>query len=255
MSTLIVIGGTSGLGAQVIKQSAGFDNRIAVGLGGPTDPPVVRSVPSDITTLHMDVREEVHFQWLEDQVRETEKRSGTFGEGNMVLVNCAGINRIDYLENVQTSDWDELMDVNARSMMLTAQQFLPQLAHRRGTICNIISNASHMPMTSSLVYNATKGAAHIMTLQMARELTKLHGITVFGVSPAKIAGTGMSKYIDERVPELRGWTPEQARDYQLAGLLVGEEINPAVLGEFIAWILAKKERHFHLSGCVLPYGA
>ena len=46
-----------------------------------------------------------------------------------------------------------------------------------------------MPMTCSLAYNASKGAAHIMTLQLARELTKKHGITVFGIAPNKLKGT------------------------------------------------------------------
>jgi NAD(P)-dependent dehydrogenase (short-subunit alcohol dehydrogenase family) len=110
-------------------------------------------------------------------------------------------------------------------------------------------------MTNSLVYNASKGAAHIMTLQMARELTKRYGITVFGVSPARLAGTGMSRYIDDRVTGLRGWTKEQADEYQRAALVTGKEIPPSRCAEFITWLLSEKERHEHLSGCVIPYGA
>ena len=103
--------------------------------------------------------------------------------------------------------------------------------------------------------NASKGAAHILTLQMARELTKKHGITVFGISPNKLKGTGMSRDIEEQVMATRGWTAEFARQYQLNSLLAGEETDPAALAEFIAFLLHNKERHKFLTGCILPYGA
>jgi NAD(P)-dependent dehydrogenase (short-subunit alcohol dehydrogenase family) len=90
---------------------------------------------------------------------------------------------------------------------------------------------------------------------MVFNLSKRYGITVFGISPAKIAGTGMSRYIEEKVPELRGWTPEEAREYQLKGLVTGCEIPAAIIAEFIVWLLADKSRHLWLSGCVVPYGA
>jgi NAD(P)-dependent dehydrogenase (short-subunit alcohol dehydrogenase family) len=112
-----------------------------------------------------------------------------------------------------------------------------------------------MPMTTSLAYNASKGAAHIMTLQLARELTKKHGITVFGISPNKLLGTEMSKDIEDQVVKHRGWTPEFAAQYQTNALLAGEETDPAQLAEFISFILSTKSRHKYLTGCILPYGA
>lgn len=169
-----------------------------------------------------------------------------------ILVNCAGVNRIDFIPDMPVSEWDLVMDTNARGIFLVTRALLENL--RGGTILNIVSNASHVPMTSSLAYNASKGAAAIMTKQMARELKKTHDITVFGVSPNKLAGTGMSEYIDSRVQELRGWSTEEARAYQLAGLPAGEETDPRVLAEFIAFLLSSKERHKFLAGCIIPYG-
>ena len=170
------------------------------------------------------------------------------------LINCCGVNHIDYLENLCEDDFDRLMDVNAKAIYLGSKMFQSDLAKHKGTILNITSNASHIPMTASLAYNASKAAAHIMTQQMARELTRRHGITVFGVAPNKLIGTGMSSYIEERVPELRGWTPAQAKAYQEASLLAGET-PPERVAELIAFLLSSKERHQHLTGCILPYGA
>jgi NAD(P)-dependent dehydrogenase (short-subunit alcohol dehydrogenase family) len=172
-----------------------------------------------------------------------------------VLINNAGVNLIDWLENFTEDMWDKVMDVNAKGIYMMSRACLPSLIKNRGTILNIVSNAAHMPMTCSLAYNASKGAAHIMTLQMARELTKKHGITVFGIAPNKLSGTGMSKSIDEQVVKTRGWANDYARQYQLDGLLTGEETPPQRLAEFIAYLLQSKEHHKYLTGCILPYGA
>lgn len=172
-----------------------------------------------------------------------------------VLINCAGVNITGWLENFSDEDWDKVMNVNAMGIFKMTKWALPALIKNRGTVLNIVSNASHMPMTTSLAYNASKGAAHIMTLQLARELSRKHGITVFGISPNKLAGTEMSKDIERQVVEHRGWTPEFARQYQLNALLAGEETDPNQLAEFIGYLLSSKERHKFLTGCVIPYGA
>ena len=97
-----------------------------------------------------------------------------------ILINNAGVNIINWLEKFVEGEWDMVMDTNAKGIYMMSQACLPMLIKSKGTIVNIVSNAAHMPMTCSLAYNASKGAAHIMTLQLARELTKKHGITVFG---------------------------------------------------------------------------
>lgn len=172
-----------------------------------------------------------------------------------VLINCAGVNRTNWLEDVSEEEWDDVMDTNAKGIFRMTQWALPSLISNRGTVVNIVSNAAHVPMTCSAAYNASKGAAHILTLQLARELTKKHGITVFGIAPNKLKGTGMSKDIEEQVVAQRGWTKEQAAAYQLAALLPGEETPPKAVAEFIAWLLSERYRHKYLSGTVIPYGA
>jgi NAD(P)-dependent dehydrogenase (short-subunit alcohol dehydrogenase family) len=172
-----------------------------------------------------------------------------------ILINNAGVNIIDWLENFTEEQWDKVVDTNSKGIFLMSKACLSMLAKSKGTILNIVSNAAHMPMTCSLAYNASKGAAYIMTLQLARELTKKHGITVFGIAPNKMAGTGMSASIDEQVVKTRGWTKEYSQQYQLNGLLTGEETPPELLAEFIAYLLQDKEHHKFLTGCILPYGA
>ena len=172
------------------------------------------------------------------------------------LINCAGTSYMNFVEKIPEADWDNVMDSNAKSIFMMVKAMInAQLFTSPGTILNIVSTASHYPMTHSLAYNASKGAAHIMTLQMARELKKTHNLTVFGVSPNKMHSTRVTEYVDNRVLELRGWTAEQAEAYQAAALPAGEQTDPQRVAEFIAFLLSKRERHKFLNGCVIPYGA
>lgn len=169
-----------------------------------------------------------------------------------VLINCASINGINFLPDVTEEEFDNITDTNIKGYFLTTQALAEKL--RGGTMLAICSNASHMPMTSSLAYNLSKAAQVMMVKQLSRELIKTHKITVFGISPNKLKNTGMSAYIDNKVQQLRGWTAEEARNYQLASLPAGIETNPETLAEFIAFLLSSKERHRYLAGCIIPYG-
>lgn len=183
-----------------------------------------------------------------------------------ILVNCAGMNYIEWFDQADFSMFDRLMGLNVKAGLMLAQNligFKPPVTlqdavdwfNGRGAIVNIVSNASHVPMTNSAFYNASKGAFHIATLALARELRKTHGICIFGISPNKLRGTGMSSYIEGRVPDLRGWTPEQAMQYQLAALPAGDETDPEVLADFIAYLLSEPRNHKYLTNTVIPYGA
>jgi len=169
-----------------------------------------------------------------------------------VLINCAGINKLMPIETMDFAMWNDHMAVNARALLMTTKTLLPML--HGGTVLNVISNASHMPMTHSNAYNASKGAAAIMTRQMAHELGPSHGLTVFGISPNKLAGTAMSTSVEKQVRDLRGWTAAQEADHQRRKLAIGEETDPNTLAEFIAFLLSTKERHRYLHGCILEYG-
>jgi NAD(P)-dependent dehydrogenase (short-subunit alcohol dehydrogenase family) len=171
-----------------------------------------------------------------------------------LLVNCAGINRLRPFDLLNDDFLTHHMQVNAFAHVYTTQALLPWLRLSGGTVCNIISNASHKPMTYSLAYNVSKAAAAMITRQMAHEI-KERGITIFGVSPNRLAYTPMSASVDMQVAELRGWSVEETFRKQREAMPIGEETNPRVLAEFIGLLLSDKRRHKYLHGSILEYGA
>jgi len=246
MSNIVVTGCTSGLG-ELIATKLSANGHYIIGIGQ----------EADFDLPHIHEYHTVDLARMDAHAKLDAIAQDHLGLGHRLLdcvINCAGVNIINYLESATEHDWYQMMDVNAKSIFLTSKAFLSNLRLTHGTILNIISNASHMPMTCSLAYNASKGAAEIMTKQLARELTKRHGITVFGISPNKLKGTGMSDSIDKQVMESRGWSLEETQEYQRKGLLCGEETDPVQLAEFIGFLLKSKERHKYLTGCIIPYG-
>jgi NAD(P)-dependent dehydrogenase (short-subunit alcohol dehydrogenase family) len=170
-----------------------------------------------------------------------------------VIINCAGINSNAWFEDVSDESNHSLMNVNAFGIVKMTQHFLEQLKKSRGTVINIVSNAAHIPMTSSLAYNMSKAAALMCTKQMAHELTPKYGITVFSISPNKLAGTEMSKQIEENVQKVRGWSPEYAAEYQKRALMHGLETPPEAVARLIGHLIESGDMKY-LSGCDIPFG-
>jgi NAD(P)-dependent dehydrogenase (short-subunit alcohol dehydrogenase family) len=169
------------------------------------------------------------------------------------LINCAGINHNEWFADIHHDSLDRLMQVNAFSMVYMTQHVLPQLTASKGFVINIVSNAAHMPMTSSLAYNASKAAALMITKQMSHELSKSHGLTVFSISPNKLEGTEMSKQIEANVIATRGWTAEYAKEYQSKSLVHGLETPPEQIGQFISNILQTGAWKY-MGGTDIPFG-
>lgn len=264
MRIYVVTGANSGLGKEIVKALEALEGDkfvISVCGEGSEDQGSEHS-----HLIFYDLTDEVSNWSAAMWVKEFTEGVAPNGDYYPVLINCAGINYIDWFDQCDFSKFDDLMAINVRAGLQLIQNLIgrkpPMFEHETkdwfnggGAILNIISNASHVPMTNSAFYNASKGAFHIATLSLARELRKTHGICIFGISPNKLSGTGMSKYIEERVPDLRGWSPEQAAQYQLSALPAGEETDPRILAEFIAYLLSDPIRHKYLTNTVLPYGA
>lgn len=103
-----------------------------------------------------------------------------------ILVNNAGISRVQKLEEIREEDWDEILAVNLKSVFLVTQAVIPGMRLRRwGRIINISSVAAQTGGVVGPHYAASKAGMHGITHSYANLLVK-EGITANVISPALI---------------------------------------------------------------------
>ena len=142
-----------------------------------------------------------------------------------LLINNIGVNEIRPFDELTEDFLRDLMAANYETPVFMTQAFL-RWFNIPATVINIVSDAAWRPMRHSLAYNCSKAALDMASKQMARELTKPRSLSVIGIRPGKMKDTGMSRYIDHRVEEVRGWTPEQASEYFRMNSVTGLELSP-----------------------------
>jgi NAD(P)-dependent dehydrogenase (short-subunit alcohol dehydrogenase family) len=142
-----------------------------------------------------------------------------------VLVNSAGgFWQQRSVEETPEEEWDRVVDLNLKSIFLTAQAVIPAFKRQgSGRIISVGSMAGVSTLQpSSPPYSAAKAGVHALTRVLAFELGR-HGVTVNALAPGTTA--------TERVVAVR--SPAQ-RDAIGKGTLVG---RIAEVSDMVGWIL------------------
>ncbi len=130
------------------------------------------SVPVDVSDDH-DVRR---------AFAEIVERAG----GIDVLVNVVGVTAAGTAVDLAIEDWDRIMRIDVRAMMLTARNAIPSMVERGGgSIVNIASNAGMNGMPGLLAYSTAKAAVINMTRSMAVDHGRA-GVRVNCIPPGPI---------------------------------------------------------------------
>ncbi len=161
-----------------------------------------------------------------------------------ILVNNVGITgaRGTAVE-VDPDEWDHTMQVNVKSMMLTAKYCVPPMTEAGGgAIVNIASLAGLAGGNANLAYPASKGAVINMTRAMAYHHAKA-GIRVNCVAPGLV--------LTPRV-EQRGLTPDR-REQRRLGSPLGTEGTAWDVAEATRYLVSDAARW--VTGVVIPVDA
>lgn len=155
-----------------------------------------------------------------------------------VLVNNAGIVKIQSFEEISVEDWDRTFGVNLRSMFLTSQAALPHLrASAAGAIVNIASMAAIRFTVPHIDYAATKSGVVAFTRDLAFELGA-DGIRVNAVAPGPIATSMLESFSGEQF------------DAMGMRLVLGRMGRPADIAEAVAFLAS--DRASYVTGATLP---
>ncbi|CAG0919523.1 unnamed protein product [Notodromas monacha] len=133
---------------------------------------------SDILTITADLAKE------EDTVGLVEKTLARFSRLDILIAN-AGICPPGYLANTTMELYDEVMNVNLRSVFLLLKVAMPHLEATKGSVVVVSSDSGLRPFPSVVAYCVSKaGLDHLVrccALDVARK-----GIRVNGVNPGAV---------------------------------------------------------------------
>jgi 2-deoxy-D-gluconate 3-dehydrogenase len=127
-----------------------------------------------------------------------------------ILVNNAGIIRREDALNFSEQDWDDVMNINSKSLFFLSQQVARQFIAqgKGGKIINIASMLSFQGGIRVPSYTASKSAVMGLTRLMANEWAK-HGINVNAIAPGYMAtnNTEQLRNDESRSEEILGRIP------------------------------------------------
>jgi 3-oxoacyl-[acyl-carrier protein] reductase len=158
-----------------------------------------------------------------------------------IVVNNAGItHRNKPLMEVEEAEFDRIFAVNVKSIFLAAHAFVPHMRQMGGGVfINVGSTAALRPRPGLTVYNASKGAVHVMTKSMAVELAP--DIRVCALAPVAGETPLLAMFMGEDTPEKRAAFK--------ATVPLGRFSTPQDIGQ-AALFLASDDANF-LTGVVL----
>ena len=124
-----------------------------------------------------------------------------------VLINNAGIAKLQMFQDVTESDWNEIIDTNLKSAFYACQEVVPNMIHKKsGCIINISSIWGLVGASCETVYSISKAGIDALTKSLAKELGPSN-IRVNSIAPGVI-NTDMNSKLDEQIiNEIKNETP------------------------------------------------
>ena len=204
MSTVVITGGSRGIGAAAVEAFAARGDKVYF-LYEKNHEAAAR------------VAEKTGAAALCCDVADTQAVRAAFEKiGHLDILICnAGIVHYGLMSMMAESDWDRIFDVNVKGIFNCVNAAMPAfLATHRGSIITVSSMWGQVGASCEAAYSATKGAVIALTKALAQELGPA-GIRVNCVAPGVIT-TDMCASVDPEIlnqmgsdtPVGRNGTPE-----------------------------------------------
>ncbi|WP_280169830.1 SDR family oxidoreductase [Priestia megaterium] len=204
--TAVVIGGNSVLGSSIAIGLANHGATVAiVGRNLEKAEDVVKEIErkgGKAKAFQADVSAR---ESLIEAASAIEKWSG----GWDILLNAPGKNSGTSFFELDMDEWDDIMDVNLKGVVLTCQIFAEKMIEqkRKGSIINISSVSSTTPLSKVFTYSVSKAGLNSVTQFLARELAP-NGIRVNAIIPGFFPAEQNKKLLSsQRVDSIMGHTP------------------------------------------------
>ncbi|OUN00226.1 MAG: gluconate 5-dehydrogenase [Paenibacillaceae bacterium ZCTH02-B3] len=150
------------------------------------------------------------------------------------LINASGVNSSTPFFELTMEEWDRIMDVNLKSVVMACQIFGKRMIEQGegGSIINISSVSSDPPLSRVFTYSASKAGVNNVTKFLAREFAP-HNVRVNAIIPGFFPAEQNRKILTpDRVEAIMRHTP------------MGRFGEPEELQGVVIWLASKKASSF-----------
>ena len=199
MKTVVITGGSRGIGAAAVRLFAGRGARVWFLYEKNHEAARAVAQETGAQALCCDVADEAAVQRAFDAVGSTD-----------ILVNNAGVCHYGLISQITPAEWRRLFAVNVDGIYNCVRAVLPQMLQKQsGAIVNVSSMWGQVGASCEVpfyVLPAVKGAVLALTKALAQELGP-SGIRVNAVAPGVIRTDMCASVAPEVMEELRQQTP------------------------------------------------
>lgn len=205
MKTIIVTGGSRGIGASIVKELANKDYNIVLNYNNSEKQAkqiqkelLEKNIKIEIFKADVSKRENV-----KDLVKFALEKFKTID----VLINNAGIDQVKMFMDITDEDWNKMIQTNLNSVFYCTQEVLPTMIHNKnGNIINISSIWGITGASCEVHYSVAKAGIDGMTKALAKELGPSN-IRVNSIAPGAILTDMNSGYTNEEIKDMESQIP------------------------------------------------
>jgi uncharacterized oxidoreductase len=221
--TVLITGGTSGIGLELAKQLHQRNNTVIVTGRDQEKLDAAKRILPGVHTIKSDVSDPAAITLLHDMVLAQFPALDT-------LINNAGIMRnLNLNQHRDLNDVTREIEINLNGPVRMIQQFLPHLKTRNGAlIVNVSSGLAFVPMSIAPVYSATKAAIHSFTQSLRAQLEGTN-VTVIELAPPGVETPLFRGEFAEEMKKQKGMDVKVLVNHAIAGIEAGKlEIRPGL---------------------------
>ena len=196
MSTVVITGGSRGIGAAAVKLFAGLGHRVYFLYEKEHDAAKAVAEATGAEAICCDVADGNAVKAAFAQIPAVD-----------ILICNAGIVYTGLMSQMVESQWDRIFDVNVKGIYHCVNAAMPAfLRNHSGCIITVSSMWGQVGASCEAAYSATKGAVIALSKALAQELGP-SGIRVNCVAPGVIQTDMCSTVAPEIMEELKAETP------------------------------------------------
>ncbi|HEY9090025.1 MAG TPA: SDR family oxidoreductase [Anaerolineaceae bacterium] len=165
----------------------------------------IQAVGAECLTARVNVRSQ---QEVEDCVQAALEKYGTID----ILVNNAGTGQFVPFAMMENEEYERVMEINVRGIFFFSRAVLPVMMDKDyGKIVNVTSIMGEVAAQGQSIYNASKGAAKMMTQGMAVDCSGYNinvnavapGMVLTGLTHNMLGDEDQAAYFLEKIPKRR----------------------------------------------------